>query len=130
MKAVQAHAVLNGRMVATVADLAPLAHCLWDEVEDAQVVQEAVDKLAAPDVGAARKLFNAAVAEYDKLPGKAADDSAYADAGAAASRKIRQLLKEAKGLQQSPKVADMVSKMEAMANEIVNEMNRRLGFDM
>jgi MoxR-like ATPase len=118
MKAVQAHAVLHGRMVATLADLAPLAHCLWDEPSDADKVAQAVLQLADADGAKARRMLAACVQLMQELPGPDADISEFAAKGAQASSKIRRMVEQLQALTPSASVQSCIDKAQGMADQI------------
>jgi MoxR-like ATPase len=124
MKAVQAHAVLHGRSTAILADLAPLAHCLWDEPADAERVGHAVLRIADADAAAARRKLAACVQAMQALP-KDGTISEFAEAGARANRDIKQMLADMQKLAPSPAVSECIAKAEKMLEAIWQEQQRR-----
>ena len=125
MKAVQAHAVLNGRAVATVADLAPLAHCLWDDPEDAEIIQLEIGKLANPDESKARALHAAAVSAMGAIPENEDNNGRWSEIAIIARKKIAALIVEMKGLSQSAVVAELIAKTDGYDKALIEENIRR-----
>lgn len=129
MKAVQAHAILHGRMVATLEDLSPLAHVLWDEPEDADVVQSEVDKLANPDDGEAREIHAACVSLFQGLDREIASNGDFANEAAKVRAKLKLMMRQMDGLTPSPVVLDCHQKCQGYVDQIKREVNRRMGMD-
>ena len=129
MKAVQAHAILHGRMVATLEDLSPLAHVLWDEPEDADVVQSEVDKLANPDDGEAREIHAACVSLFQGLDREIASNGDFATEAAKVRAKLKLMMRQMDGLTPSPVVLDCHQKCQGYVDQIKREVNRRMGMD-
>ena len=128
MKAVQAHAVLHGRAVATLADLSPLAHCLWDEPEDAEIVQQAVDKLADPDASQARKLHAVCVQMLTQIPKGEKDNGVWANKASEACKKVMDVIAEMEKMQGSPVVVELLAKSRGYVEAIKREQAKRFGF--
>lgn len=49
IKTIQANAVLNGRLDASISDFEPLVYCFWEETDDIPIVKTIIDKLSNPD---------------------------------------------------------------------------------
>jgi MoxR-like ATPase len=127
MKVVQAHAVLNGRSVATLADLAPLAHSRRDEVDDVQKVASHVERLANADLATARSLHAVCVQQVQSVPVNESDDAAWSGAAAQASRKITATIGEMRKLPHSQEIAALVVKCEGYVEALRREQSRRFG---
>jgi len=127
MKAIQAHAVLHGRTVATVADIAPLAHCLWDEPEDADKVLHAVDQLANADLATARALHAVCVQQVQGVPRDESDNGVWSGKAAQASKKINQTIREMRKLPQADAIDALIGKCDGYVQALLKEQNRRFG---
>jgi MoxR-like ATPase len=127
MKAVQAHAVLHGRTVATLADLAPLAHCLWDEPDDAATVLAAVEALADADTATARRLYAAAVQVLRTVPTDEPDAAVWVQAAAAAVPKVREVVRQLQALPSNDRIDGLVVKCDQHLQAILAEQNKRFG---
>lgn len=49
IKAIQAHAALEGRLHAELSDFAPLVYCFWEELDEIAVIKSIIQKLSNPD---------------------------------------------------------------------------------
>jgi len=67
MKLVRASAVLDGRTVAESRDLLALTHALWREPGERPIVAQICAKHAAPKLGEAVKLHDAALEIHSKV---------------------------------------------------------------
>lgn len=128
LKAVQAHAVMHGRTVATAADLAPLAECLWDEPEDYPAVDLIIAKVSDPDYAEAKRMRDVALEAFDSVPGEDAADTEWGGLAMKASKIIQGMVRSMGGLNQSAKVQALVTEVGGYTEVISRAQNKRMGW--
>lgn len=125
-KAVQANAVLSGRLVAEPEDLLVLADVLWDKPEDRSAVYGVLAKIACPDLDEALRIYDAAVEAYGKVDLRAASSKTVGEMQVANSA-LKGAVKEVARLSRSTQVAEIEQKIRRMQDEVARTMARLLG---
>lgn len=125
MKAVRAATVLAGRTVATTADMLVLAHCVWWEPSDAPRIYGIVSKMAAPALGEALELLDAAIEQHGRVNLAAVGHDTIADASRA-NRELKRIVREVERLGDFPQVVEVASKIKAMQADIARAIEAAL----
>ena len=125
-KAVQAAAVLAGRLVAEPEDLLVLADVWWDKPEDRSAVYGTLAKLASPDLDEALRLYDAAVEAFGKVDLRVATAKTVGDMQAA-NVAIKGALREIGRLSRSSSIVEIEGKVRAMQYEVASTVARLIG---
>ena len=125
-KAVQAAAVLAGRLVAEPEDLLVLADVWWDKPEDRSAVYGTLAKLASPDLDEALRLYDAAVEAFGKVDLRVATSKTVGDMQAA-NVAIKGALREIERLSRSSSIVEIEAKVRAMQREVASTVARLIG---
>lgn len=125
MKAVRASAVLDGRMVATSADLLRIADCSWDDPADAPRVRGIVSSIALPRLGEALELLDAAIEQYGTLD-LATISAESISTASRVNREIKRIAAEADRLGGDPEIAEVAEKIRGMQHEIARAIEAAL----
>jgi MoxR-like ATPase len=136
MKLVRARAALSGRAVATPADLMVLADVLWTEPDQRAAILGTISEKALPALREALRVLDVATETFGKLDVKKLrgnpNDLTGADHAnlAKARRELSQVFARACTLTDgSPEVAEVVTKIKAMTDEVGRFGARALGLD-
>jgi MoxR-like ATPase len=118
LKLVRAHAALEGRTIASTDDLLILTDALWRKPDERAAVHGQVVKTVAPALAEALKLLDAAAEAFGKVDLKKV---AGPDAVRELSRvngELKTIASTIRGLSDSPRVAEIAGKVDAMTQEI------------
>ena len=132
MTAVRAHAVLHGRSTATLADIAILAHCLWDEPEQARMVQAIVMSEADKALALAMEQRDIALEAMATVPGPGkmetlAEYGAWSTLAITANGAIKEARRVVQGLgSDSAQVVAVDAELHRFMAQIDADSNRRL----
>jgi MoxR-like ATPase len=125
-KAVQAAAVLGGRLVAEPADLLVLADIWWDKPEDRAAVYGTLAKIASPDLEEALRLLDAATEAYAKVDARVTTSQTVGGLQTA-NVAIKGALGEVEKLSRSVEIVEIEKKIRGMQREIASTVARLIG---
>jgi MoxR-like ATPase len=129
LKAVQAHALLNGRATAVAADLAILSHCLWDEPDQAPLIRSVVTEYADKDMALVLEQRDIALEAMASVPSDdAAADDEFSRHALPAARTIREAIRTIEALQTTSDDAQVVlAELQGFVAQIERAQKRRMG---
>jgi MoxR-like ATPase len=123
---VQAHALLDGRLVANGSDVLILADSLWEKPEDRAAIYGLIASTVSPDLATALALYDAAVEAMASVDLDSDDADAITNISNA-NKALKGTLAEMRKLDQSGGVDGYVTKVEAMHKKVVQSVMRNLG---
>ena len=124
MKLVRAHAVLEGRSVATTSDLLVLSAALWDEPEQRASIVGEVAAAVSPSLSEVVALFDAAAEAMSGVDVR----TAKTDALGALNQQVKEIVKDARRLDDgSDAVRGYVERIEEMHLSVVRTIQSHLG---
>jgi MoxR-like ATPase len=126
-KLIQAHALLNGRMVALPEDVLILAESLWDKPQDRAAIYGLIASTVAPDLAEALRLYDAAVEAMDGIDFN--DDSGEGvQRLASANQALKGIVTEMRKLDSAGGVHEHVERVVEMQAKVARAAMARLGF--
>ena len=126
-KLIQAHALLNGRLIAAAADVLVIADSLWERPEDRAVIYGAIASAVSPDLAYALRFHDAAVESVESIDFDS-DAPQAVQALAGANQTLKGIHQKMEALDQSGGVETLTAKVGEMRAKVGRAAMSRLGF--